>query len=968
MSDKIGVPLPVATRRQNPRRRLHPIALWTLAACLTFVASSAYLSSASSDGRARATHVPWNAQDILARCATLSMVPGPPADFHARDVSDRYEEGIPSTLIKNATIWTGRENGTEILFGDVLLEKGLVKGVGYVPRTLTEGLKELTVVDAEGAWVTPGLIDFHSHIGIYSLPTLRGTFNLNSHKGPILPWLRSIDAFDTHDDSIQLAIAGGVTSIQILPGSANAIAGQAFMLKLRTTSEHSPSSMIIEPPYSLNGTVVDPFAPPRWRHLKQAAGENIDAYGTRMDSHWAYRQAYDEARQLKTAQDAYCANAQAGLWDRVMGDFPEDFRWEALVDVLRGRVKVSQHIYEAVDIDAIVRLSNEFQFRVDSFHHAAEAYLVPELLNKTWGGTPAIALFADNYRYKRESYRGSVHAPRILSDNGFPVIMKTDHPAENGRFLLYEAQQAYYYGLPAPLALASLTTTPARAAGLDHRIGFLHEGADADVVLWDSHPLLIGATPVRVWIDGAPQAVGPERGVVVGRGKEAPEWRELPDVPDWRKERKKVLEYEGLPPLKVENVAGRVVFANVSEVMVSGEEGIQKTFSGATEGNGIVVVEDGKLVCAGIARTCSSFAPYDHARMVDLRGGALAPALIAFGSPLGLEEISYESSTGDGPLYNAFVKDVPVIIGDTGGIVQAADGLQFQTRNALLAHRYGITVGTSYSHTLFASDVISGLSTTFRTGAPHALADGAIIQRVSALHYSVRRPPALDLTQSGNSAPSVSTRIAVLRRLLLEGDEGSKSATVMWFGRAADGRVPLVLDVGSADAMAVLLELKKEVEEKRGTTIRMVFTGAAEAHILAKEIGEAHVGVILTPSRPKPETWDDRRLLPGPPLSNETAITTLLANNVLLGIGTPDAAFAHQIRFDLAWAAADAGGRLSPDQALELASVNLERLLGIDRALDGQRDIVAYEGGGPLDLSSKVVGVVSIGRGVVDIL
>lgn len=101
--------------------------------------------------------MPYDAQEILARCATLNMVPGPPVDFTDREVSDRYEESVRPTLIRNATVWTGDNNGTAIVYGDVLLDKGLVKAVGYVPKTLTDELKELVVVDAEGAWVTPGL-------------------------------------------------------------------------------------------------------------------------------------------------------------------------------------------------------------------------------------------------------------------------------------------------------------------------------------------------------------------------------------------------------------------------------------------------------------------------------------------------------------------------------------------------------------------------------------------------------------------------------------------------------------------------------------------------------------------------------------------------------------------------------------------------------------------------------------------
>jgi len=197
-------------------------------------------------------------------------------------------------------------------------------------------------------------------------------------------------------------MAGGVTSAQVLPGGANAIGGQAFMVKLRKTTENSPSSMVIEPPHSLDAFNAN-SKDLRWRHLKQACGENLRAYGNRMDSIWALRTAYNEARKIQKAQDAYCSKVEAGLWDSLVGDFPDNPKWEMLVDVLRGRVKISNHCSEVVDLDDMIRvsvilhmslvlfcdffehakLSNEFEFPLASFHYASEAWLVPDLLKRT---------------------------------------------------------------------------------------------------------------------------------------------------------------------------------------------------------------------------------------------------------------------------------------------------------------------------------------------------------------------------------------------------------------------------------------------------------------------------------------------------------------------------------------------------------------------------------------------------------
>ena len=259
--------------------------------------------------------------------------------------------------------------------------------------------------------------------------------------------------------------------------------------------------------------------------------------------------------------------------------------------------------------------------------------------------------------------------------------------------MLFEAQQAHYYGLPANLALASVTTTPATAAGLSHRIGYLRGGSDADVVLWDTHPLQLGATPVHVWIDGVlevPIAIekgGSEHRVPVGKGKEDPGWQEAPKVPNWDEERRKAIEWEGLPPLGGTQVHDTVMFANVSELWVRHpKRGVVQEFrvgSGNFDsGDQVVVISSGQVTCVGSSDSCAGFTNSDLKRM-DLRGGVISPGLTSFGSVLGLQEIEQEASTGPGRPYDALIQDVPEIVGNVGGVERASDALLFQTRNAL---------------------------------------------------------------------------------------------------------------------------------------------------------------------------------------------------------------------------------------------------------------------------------------------
>ncbi|KAF5364694.1 hypothetical protein D9758_005624 [Tetrapyrgos nigripes] len=943
-------------------------------------------------------------QTLLSVCKALRIPAGRPASFDTStripSGSDRFATGTAPVFIRDAKILTGLGNAnyTDIVYGDVLMDKGVIVRIGTIPEeTLNEVKKrnkesglELVVVDAVGKWVTPGLVDLHSHIGVYALPALSGANDGNSIHQPINPFLRSVDGINTHDASYELTTAGGVTAVQVLPGSANNIGGQAFLIKLRPTAGKSVQEMVLEPPKGLfiNSTAStgkdsdeEDYIP--WRHMKHACGENPDRLysQTRMDAAWNFRHAYDEARKLMNDQDQICAKLESGVVPGTDG-IPENLELEALVDVLRGRVKLSVHCYEAVDLDAMVRLTNEFHFPIASFHHAGETYLVPEVLKKAWGGPPAAAIFASNARKKREAYRGSEFAARILADNGIDVVMKSDHPVLNSRYLLYEAQQAFYYGLYPGLAIASVTSTPADRAGVGWRIGRLDRGYDADVVLWDTHPLALGATPVQVWIDQIPQLDVNYSHVITNKPDR---FQELPKTPDWEKERKEVVEWDGLPPLagsdgrdgrdgngKSRTLSGRVRFVGVRsmwdrDVDVDGARisertvGLKTLFDETeTEWEGpvresqttwSVLVGDGQVMCyekeeEGRCACCSSEGFDDTVTVINLEGGSIAPGLTSFGSPLGLVEIRLEPSTNDGDVWDPLTDgDPPSIIqgpntntnfrvnpgsmassSGSASITRAIDGLMFGGRNTLLAYRAGVTKSITPPMGATSGKFLLGLSVAFDTAASNALGDCAIVKDVVALHLSMNH----------GMSVGVSAQVATLKRMLIgPGDYGDLSYRSA-LEKVRAGEMPLVIHVDNADIMATLIHMKYDLIA-RGLTksMRMTFAGASEAHLLAEEIAQAGIAVIVMPPRPFPTIWDAKRILPGPPLSSETAITKLVKANVIVGIGIPDEYDAKNLRFEIGWAALDSNGTLSKSEALGLGTVNLERALGL---LDGAFD------------------------------
>lgn len=367
---------------------------------------------------------------------------------------------------------------------------------------------------------------------------------------------------------------------------------------------------------------------------------------------------------------------------------------------------------------------------------------------------------------------------------------------------MFEAQQAHYFSLPSHLAIASVTSAAASAIGLDHRIGYIKQGYDADLVLWNSHPLQLGATPQMVWVDGILE-VENANGIEAREGRNHP-----PKTPDWGREREETIKWEGLPPLEGERKTGIVVFTHVKELWTREAIRFESTIPAEHakrefgEHLGVVVVKGGLVVCTAHHRdseACLGLLKDLNMTKINLHGGSISPGFTTLGSILGIEEMQSEKSTGDdGPGFEPLVSDVPKIIGDKFGIVKVVDALNFGTRDALydfpanfcrsdldLTPRLrgrrsiyrigGVTTSTTYlSNTpqTFPAPFIGGLSVTFRLGATNSLEEGAIVKKITALHVAVEKIlPA-----------SVSTQVAILRKLLLveEDEEASE-----WFVKAA---------------------------------------------------------------------------------------------------------------------------------------------------------------------------------------
>lgn len=383
-------------------------------------------------------------------------------------------------LIRNATIMTAA--GQEIQGGSILFRDGRIVAVGAA----VEPPADATIVDGTGKFVTPGLIDTHSHLGVYAAPGTFAESDGNEATNPVTAQVWAEHSFWPQDPQIPLAIAGGVTIIQALPGSANLIGGRSATLRL------VPARTVQEMKF--------PGAP---YGLKMACGENPKRVyqsrgpSTRMGNMAGYREAFIRAEQYRQRWDEWLKNRKGNPPDR-------DLQLETLADVLRGRILVHNHCYRADEMAQMIDLSHEFGFTIRSFHHVVEGYKIADLLAREG---IAASVWSDWCCFKMESFDAVPQNAALITQAGARAIIHSDDPIGVQR-LNQDAAKAMYAGQQAGIpvsreqALRWITANPAWALGIDSLTGTLEPGKMADVVLWSGDPFSIYTTADQVYNDG----------------------------------------------------------------------------------------------------------------------------------------------------------------------------------------------------------------------------------------------------------------------------------------------------------------------------------------------------------------------------------------------------------------------------------------------------------------------------------
>jgi imidazolonepropionase-like amidohydrolase len=442
---------------------------------------------------------------LLSTAFTVSAV------LAAEPFPSTYQVPInPPLLIQGAVVLTG--TGERIDGADVLIENGRIKAIGQ-GLTAPAGAR---ILNGQRRWVTPGFIDIHSHLGVNASPGMKGLDDGNEATSPNTANVWAEHSIWPQDPGFETALEGGVTTLQILPGSSNLIGGRSVVIK----NVHSVTYQAMKFPGAPYGLKMACGENP-----KRVYGEKNQAPSTRMGNVAGYRQAFADAQDYQQQWDKYRRDlteynkqkaAQTNAEARPKGkDAPEpnvptrpkrDLKLETLAEVLNGNIRVHVHCYRSDEMATMLDVADEFGFKIAAFHHAVEAYKIADRLAQK--GVCA-AMWADWWGFKMEAFDGiQENLPMVDYPERSCAIVHSDS-ADGIQRLNQEAAKAIAHGaqvgltVPPERAIRWLTSNPAKSLGLEDRIGTLEAGKAADLVVWNGNPFSVYALAEQVFIDGA---------------------------------------------------------------------------------------------------------------------------------------------------------------------------------------------------------------------------------------------------------------------------------------------------------------------------------------------------------------------------------------------------------------------------------------------------------------------------------
>ncbi len=803
--------------------------------------------------------------------------------------SDRLPKTVThgNCFITNATILTVTRGTIEN--GSIIVRDGKIIAVG-AGLTAPAGF---TVIDAHGGFVMPGIIDCHSHIAIE-----RG---VNEGSDSITAEVRIHDTINPDDVSIYRALAGGVTTIHQLHGSANTIGGQLATTKLK-----------------YKRPVEELYFPGAPQTIKFALGENVtqanfgDAAsrfpGTRMGVEATLRRGFTAARDYQREWDAY---EQSRRTNPNAVPPRRDLRLEALAKILKGEILIHCHSYRQDEILMLMRVAEDFGFRVMCFQHVLEGYKVaPEMAKHGAGGST----FSDWWAYKVEAYDAIPYNAALMAAAGVVVSLNSDS-GELMRRLYHEAAKAMHYGgVSETEALKMITLNPAIQMGIDKKVGSIEAGKDADFAIFNGHPLSVYSICMTTIIDGE---VYFERPDAFGMNGQLP--------PPVHHVESKPLD---LPfPALVKDGTIAITGATIYPV------------TGAPIPNGTIVLDKGHITAIGVKVSIPR-----GATVVKADGLRVYPGLIDCSTTLGLTEIDSIRGTLD----NADIGRIQPDLVTMRAINPASEHIP-------VARGGGITTAVSRP----SGGLISGQGSIIHLAG--WTVEEMVVKSPWALYINFPSVPRFGGGGGGGGGgaqPQTSTVLKELRDLLDSAREYKRLKDAAQAAHSTPPEVdtrleallpyiskekPVVINVGRAN------DIREAIKFGEEQGLRIILSGADEAWKVADLLAEKKVPVILgsvlaTPSNP----YD--------PYDTPYTKAALLARvGVQFVFSTGDAADVRNLNHHAGMSAAFG---LAPDEALKCITINSARLLGLGDQIGslevGKIADVIITDGDPLELTTHV--------------
>ncbi|MDR3637298.1 MAG: amidohydrolase family protein [Isosphaeraceae bacterium] len=858
------------------------------------------------------------------RTLTLSslLLLAPLATLHAES---------PAQVYRGATVLTVAKG--EIADADLVIKEGKIVAVGK--RGDVEVPDGAAIVDLKGKTIIPGLVDTHSHIGIYPRPAVEAHADGNEMTGPVQSGIRALDAIWPDDPGIRMALAGGVTTANIMPGSGNVIGGQTLYVKLRP----GPITRMMVTP----GTPEGGLKMANGENPKRAYGGKNQAPGTRMRLAALQREQFLKARDYQRKWQAYRKARDEAKGDEKAKPPTEpehDLALESLVEVLEHKRTVHFHSHRADDIMTVLRLAHEFGFEV-VLQHGTEAYKVAAELAEAH--VPVSLTIPDSPGGKPEVDDLIEQNAALLEKAGVKLAINTDDFITESRFLLRTAALAVRGGMTEPGALKALTLNAAEMLHLDGRLGSIEPGKDADFVVLSGRPFSIYTHVLQTYIEGVKRFDRDDRDDP-SQANYAIGGFALPDPATRPKPADSPERPQPTNPPKIE--AAKAVPPNARRIAV--RVGRLHPVGGPPVEDGLVLIEDGKVRHAGKAQDVEL--PDGTAVLV---AAVATPGLIDAHTVVGVSgrlnvpadqdhDEKSDPNQADVRILDSFNPSEPL--------------LEFALSN-------GVTVIQAMPG---PADVIGGQAGIFRTHG--RTAEAMTLRFPSAVVFNLGEAP--KSTYPGKAPGTRMGTAALLRNALTAASNDLKKRKAAKedsppdrnlkneaLGLLLEKKVPAIFSAHRADDLATALRLADEFG------LEPLLSLATEGYLMTEAIRAAKAPVLLHPTMQRPS-------------SPETFNSTLNSAALLADRGIPLAitsayeSYVPKTRVPLFEAGVAMANGLGYERALRSITLDAARILKIDRdygSLEPGKvaDVVLYDGD-PFEVTTHVTFVIAGGRVVYD--